>query len=73
MLRILLELLLFFSSQYDQKYDIIVLDLDKPWEPFHVTMVTAPVTHLEWNVTGSKLLVIDSHGTCKVWTMKVTA
>ena len=48
-----------------------VYDLDKPWEPFHVTSLPSHVIQLQWDPTGSKLLVINEESTCQVWVMEV--
>ena len=48
-----------------------VFDLDKPWEPFHVTTSANHVVQLHWDPTGSKLLIINDDSNCQVWAMEV--
>lgn len=51
--------------------EVGVFDLDKPWEWFTVTTRQAIVTNLQWNKTGTRLLITDSTGLCQVWQMQV--
>jgi hypothetical protein len=60
-----------FSSHFDRQYEVVVLDIDKPWEPHCVTSVSKQLLHIVWDTTGSKLLLIDVDGECQVWAMKV--
>lgn len=53
--------------------EVGVFDLDKPWEWFTVTSLQAMVTNLQWNKTGTRLLITDSTGLCQVWQMQVNA
>lgn len=57
-------------SQFDPKYEVVVLDIDKPWEPHSVTTVNKQLLHILWDTTGNKLLLIDVDGECQVWAMK---
>ncbi|XP_060557582.1 mediator of RNA polymerase II transcription subunit 16-like [Ruditapes philippinarum] len=58
------------SSHFDRQYEVVVLDIDKPWEPHCVTSVSKQLLHIVWDTTGSKLLLIDVDGECQVWAMK---
>ena len=48
-----------------------MFDIDKPWEPYVVTVVTKQLLHIEWDTTGNQMLLISTDGDCQMWTMKV--
>ncbi|KAL3879120.1 hypothetical protein ACJMK2_031431 [Sinanodonta woodiana] len=58
------------DDKFNIQYEVAVLDLDKPWEPYQVTVTTKTVVQIEWDHTGNKLLVVDSEGLCQVWQMQ---
>lgn len=59
------------GNETSMSCEVGVFDLDKPWEWFTVTTRQAIVTNLQWNKTGSRLLITDSTGLCQVWQMQV--
>ena len=61
----------YLFSTFEQKCMVEVFDLDKPWEPFHVTTSAYHVVQLHWDPTGSKLMIITDDSNCQVWEMEV--
>lgn len=59
------------GNETSMSCEVGVFDLDKPWEWFTVTTRQAIVTNLQWNKTGTRLLITDSTGLCQVWQMQV--
>lgn len=49
---------------------VYVADLNSPWECHRVLTNDAEITVLEWDLSGSKLLVTDVGGKVQVWSMK---
>lgn len=58
------------GNETSMSCEVGVFDLDKPWEWFTVTTRQAIVTNLQWNKTGTRLLITDSTGLCQVWQMQ---
>ncbi|XP_052794233.1 mediator of RNA polymerase II transcription subunit 16-like [Mya arenaria] len=58
------------SSHFNRHYEVVAVDVDKPWEAHLVTTVTRQLLHLVWDTTGNQLLLIDTNGHCQLWNMK---
>ncbi|XP_052281871.1 mediator of RNA polymerase II transcription subunit 16-like [Dreissena polymorpha] len=58
------------SSHFNRHYEVVVIDIDKPWEPHLVTTITQQLLHIAWDTTGRQLLLIDTEGQCHLWNMK---
>lgn len=67
-----------FSSHTDLKdpspkcwqVGVFVADLNIPWDVHRILTHSEDITCLEWDVTGSKLLVGDALGQIEVWSIK---
>ncbi|XP_015110884.1 mediator of RNA polymerase II transcription subunit 16 [Diachasma alloeum] len=50
---------------------VYVCDLNMPWNPHKVTSNrSSPITALEWDLPGDKLVVADRSGTVQLWMFK---
>lgn len=67
--------LLAFTSEidvtsYQKGFFVYILDINLPWSAYKVTSRKYPVTSLEWDQSGSFLLVADSYGNASVYNQK---
>ncbi|OWF54735.1 mediator of RNA polymerase II transcription subunit 16-like [Mizuhopecten yessoensis] len=58
------------AGKFNVIYEVIVFDLDKPWEFFTVMTSPVSVTCMTWDRTGTRLLITDMDGQCQVWQME---
>lgn len=52
------------------RYHVYVADLNMPWEAYKVLCHNEEITCVEWDVSGTKLLIADTVGCIQIWSMK---
>ncbi|XP_074650663.1 mediator of RNA polymerase II transcription subunit 16-like [Tubulanus polymorphus] len=58
------------KGSYEVQFYLYVCDLDKPWDVFLVTNSDDTIDCLQWDPSGTRLLVAGGQGTVQVWIMK---
>ncbi len=60
-------------SAAEVSYHVNVCDIDSPWEVHQVTTSQDALSTLQWDASGTRLLIVSTHGRCQIWAMKVAA
>ncbi len=55
----------------DANYYVYVCDIDKPWDIYLICHNTDNISWLEWDTSGTKLILATGAGKIQIWVMKV--